>query len=65
MFGDRHEVWVTTLQPPARSQQAPVGCGHGFGEQIVDAPCQTLGSSHAASVVTVHAPDVEQHAPVG
>jgi hypothetical protein len=31
----------------------------------VAAPCHVLGDPHAASVFTVHVPEVEQQAPIG
>ena len=41
-LGDAQEASVVTVQVPAGAQQAPVGCGHGLGEQSVDAPCQSF-----------------------
>jgi hypothetical protein len=46
----------------------PVGGGwveHGFGVQLVPAPCQVLGETQAACVVTVQVPGVAQQAPAG
>jgi hypothetical protein len=36
-------------QDPSEKQQAPAGCGHGFGTQEVPAPCHVLGGTHPLS----------------
>lgn len=60
-----HSVWVVIVQAPvAALQQAPVGCGHGLGVQVVPAPCQVLAEVQLACVVTVQVPAGAQHAPV-
>ena len=65
MFGETHAACATTEQTPNGVQQAPVGCGHGFGEQTLATPCHTLGAAHAASSRTVHVPSKAQQAPAG
>ena len=47
-------------------QQAPSGCVHGFGEQVVPGPCQTFGAWQLHCVVTVQPPVAGlQQAPEG
>jgi hypothetical protein len=48
---------------PSAWQQAPVGCGQGFGVQVVPPPCHV--PEQFARSVTVHEPSVEQQAPLG
>ena len=64
VFTASHAASVVTVQAPARSQQAPVGCEQRLGEQFVSAPCQVPGAAHAASIVTVQVPAGAQQAPV-
>jgi len=49
--------------PVAGLQQAPGGCGHGFGEQTVPMPNQVLGATHSVWIVSVQVPSGWQHAP--
>ena len=52
---------MSTRQAAFRKQQAPEGCGHGFGTQVppsVQVPVQ------AAWVVTVQTPSMQQE-PIG
>ena len=65
-FDGQSACVVTVHAPVFGSQQAPVGCGHGFGSQVVPGPCQVFGGAQLACVVTVHWPVVGlQQAPVG
>src|SRR5436190_1455798 len=54
---------VPTLQPPFVTQQAPVGIGQGFGEQVVLLPW--YAPLHWAWVEVEHVPSAVQQAPVG
>lgn len=60
-----HCVWVTDAHAPVFVQQAPLGSGHGVGEQEVPTPWK-VPPAQVVLVVAVHAPVVLlQHAPVG
>ena len=48
---------------PSAWQQAPVGCGQGFGVQVVPPPCHM--PVQFACVTSVHEPFEKQQAPVG
>jgi hypothetical protein len=51
------------VQEPSGKQQAPEGCGHGFGLHTDPKPSQLV--EHCASVTNVHDPSGAQHAPEG
>jgi len=53
------------VQVPPWAQQAPVGWEHGFGVQVVPAPCHVLGLTQFVCVVEVQVPAWAQQAPAG
>jgi hypothetical protein len=62
-MGAAHCDWTMSAQEPViGSQHAPVGCGQGFGEQLVHAECQTLGGRQFVWVLSEQCPVGSQHA---